>query len=79
MSAQPAGPMPYVFVVKNPSHQGGVTYAQAMEVGERFHADNYAAPTIAVQMGIPYETVCAVLDGTLWPECRRLWMDRVFP
>lgn len=61
------------------TQQGGVTHAQAMEVGRRFHEGSDAAPTIAHEMGIDYETVCAILGGRLWPGVRRFWMDRVFP
>ncbi|QRQ86268.1 hypothetical protein [Cupriavidus oxalaticus] len=59
----------------------GVTYAQAMEIFERFLvADrNQAVPTIAVEMGIPYNTACRVLDGHIWPAARQYWVDRVLP
>lgn len=59
--------------------QGGITHAQAMDIGRRFHEQADAAPTIAHAMSIEYETVCAVLGGRLWPGVRRFWMDRVFP
>jgi hypothetical protein len=59
--------------------KAGVPYAQAMEVGRRFFEESDAAPTIAHEMGIEYETVCAVLGGRLWPGVRQFWMDRVFP
>lgn len=58
---------------------GGVTQEQAMELSRRFHEAAHAAPTIAYDMGLPYEVVCAVLDGQHWPAVRALWMDRVFP
>lgn len=57
----------------------GVTYAQAMEVFERFFARNEAVPTVAIRMGIPYRTACRVLDGHIWPAARRYWMDKVLP
>jgi hypothetical protein len=59
----------------------GVTYAQAMEVFERyFVADrSQAVPTIAQEMGIPYETACQVLGGLIWPAAYRYWLDRVLP
>ncbi|MGH7463409.1 MAG: hypothetical protein ACREMA_20565 [Longimicrobiales bacterium] len=59
----------------------GVTYAQAMEIFERFCTDEWsqAVPTIAVQMGIPYKTACRVLDGHIWPAARQYWVDRVLP
>ena len=57
----------------------GVTYAQAMEVFERYFAASQAVPTIAHQMGIPFETACRVLDGHVWPAAYRYWLDKVFP
>lgn len=69
-----------VYALPDPTPmQGGVTHAQAMEIGRRFHEASDAAPTIAHEMGIDYETVCAVLGGRLWPGVRRFWMDKVFP
>lgn len=59
--------------------QGGVTHAQAMEIGRRFLSTSDAAPTIAHAMEVPYETVCAVLGGRLWPGVRRYWLDRCLP
>lgn len=59
--------------------QGGVTHSQAMEIGRRFMSDGDAAPTIAHAMQVPYDTVCAVLSGLLWPGVRRYWMDRCLP
>ncbi len=59
--------------------QGGITHAQAMEIGRRFFEDSDAAPTIAHAMGLDYESVCASLDGRVWPGVRRYWMDRVLP
>lgn len=72
-------------VIQFPGHQrapqteGGITHAQAMEIGRRFHADAEAAPTVAARTSIPYKTVCDVLDGKLYPDLRRYWMDRCFP
>lgn len=63
----------------NAAVQGGVTYAQAMRIFELFHFDSLAAPTVAHDMGIPYEAVCKVLGGSLWPQCRRFWFDKYFP
>ncbi|WP_316150072.1 hypothetical protein [Cupriavidus sp. BIC8F] len=59
----------------------GVTYAQAMEIFERFFVEGrtQAAPTIAHQMGIPYKTVCDVLGGHIWPAAYRYWLDKVLP
>lgn len=59
--------------------RGGVSHAQAMEIIRRFGVDSEAAPTVADRMGIPYDTVCEVLDGQHWPGARNYWMDRVFP
>ena len=59
--------------------QGGVTHSQAMEIGRRFMSDGDAAPTIAHAMQVPYDTVCAVLSGLLWPGVRRYWLDRCLP
>jgi hypothetical protein len=61
--------------------QHGVTYAQAMEMFERFcMADrNQAVPTIADEMGIPYETCCQVIGGNIWPAAYRYWVDLVLP
>lgn len=57
----------------------GITYAQAMDVFANYCERNQAAPTIAVKMGIPYKTVCDVLDGRLWTGARQYWVDRVMP
>ena len=59
--------------------QGGVTYAQAMEAFERFFAASLAVPTIAAEMGIPFDAACRVLDGAVWPAARQYWVDRVLP
>lgn len=56
----------------------GVTYAQAMKVFERFVVDSVAVPTVAHELDIPYETVCAVLDGELFPGARFYWLNRLF-
>jgi hypothetical protein len=71
-------------VAKFPAHeetQHGVTYAQAMEMFERFcMADRMqAVPTIAHEMGIPYETCCQVIGGNIWPGAYRYWSDLVWP
>jgi len=59
----------------------GVTYAQAMEMFERFcMADrNQAVPTIAHEMGVPYETCCQVIGGKIWPAAYRYWTDLLLP
>lgn len=69
------------FTIPNAPLRGGVTYAQAMAVLERFCSGEFcwAPPTIADRLGIGYETVCKVLDGQLWPQARQIWMDRVLP
>lgn len=59
--------------------QGGVTYAQAMEAFERYFAAAQAVPTIAVEMGIPFNAACQVLDGKAWPAARQYWVDKVLP
>ena len=55
------------------------TWAQAQEIGRRFYIEAHAAPTVAHQMGIPYDVVCDVLAGKVWPASRRFWMDNTFP
>lgn len=64
-----------------PETKDGLTYAQAMEIFERFFVKGrcQAAPTIAHQMGIPYDTVCRVLGGHVWPAAYRYWLDKVLP
>ncbi len=57
----------------------GVTHAQAMEVLRRFCAESEACPTIAHRMNIPYDTVCKVMDGAVWPGARQVWIDRCMP
>lgn len=59
----------------------GVTYAQAMEVFDRYFTEGrcQAVPTIAHEMGIPYETACRVLGGHIWPAAYRYWLDKVLP
>ena len=59
--------------------QDGVTYAQAMEAFERYFAASQAVPTIAVEMGIPFDAACRVLDGKAWPAARQYWLDKVLP
>lgn len=56
-----------------------VDWPTAQEIGRRFYDESDAAPTIAAALGLTYETVCAVLDGRIWPASRRFWMDRVLP
>jgi hypothetical protein len=58
----------------------GVTYAQAMEMFERFFmADRMqAVPTIAHEMSVPYETCCQVIDGRIWPGAYRYWCGFVW-
>lgn len=62
-----------------PHMEGGITHQQAMEVGRRYHAKAHAAPTVAHELGIPFKTTCDVLDGKLFPDLRRFWMDLCFP
>lgn len=62
-----------------PALQAGITHAQAMEVLRRFCSELEACPTIAHRMNIPYDVVCQVLDGEVWPGARQAWMDRCMP
>lgn len=61
-----------------PRKEEGITYAQAMEAFERFHVDSEAAPTVAANMGISYDTICRALGGQIWPAARAYWLDRIF-
>jgi len=65
----------------NGQKEDGVTYAQAMEIFARYFSSEHpqAAPTIATQMSIPYETACRVLDGKTWPAAREYWINKVMP
>lgn len=62
-----------------PHTEGGVTHAQAMDIGRRYHAHAEAAPTVAARTGIPFKTVCDVLDGKLYPDLRRYWAELCWP
>lgn len=53
----------------------GVTLKQAHEVFRRFCEQLQAAPTVAAETGIEYETVCNILDGKVWPQARQQWVD----
>lgn len=53
----------------------GVTLKQAHEVFRRFCEQLQAAPTVAAETGIEYETVCDVLDGKVWTQARQQWVD----
>ena len=53
----------------------GVTLKQAHEVFRRFCEQLQAAPTVAAETGIEYETVCSILDGKVWPQARQQWVD----
>ena len=53
----------------------GVTLKQAHEVFRRFCEQLQAAPTVAAETGIEYETVCDVLYGKVWPQARQQWID----
>lgn len=61
-----------------PVREEGITYAQAMEAFDRFHVDSEAAPTVAANMGISYDTICRALDGKIWPAARAYWLGRAF-
>ena len=52
----------------------GVTLEQAHDVFRRFNALQ-AAPTVAEETGIEYETVCDVLRGKVWPQARQQWVE----
>ena len=59
----------------------GVTYEQAMEIFKRSFMPDIcqAVPTIAHELNISYKTCCDVLDGKIWPEAYRIWVNRVLP
>ena len=61
--------------------EGGVSYAQAMEIFHRFFAGDrlQAVPSIAEEMGIPYPVCCDVLDGKYWPGAHAYWSALVLP
>lgn len=61
--------------IKHPAMQGGITYAQAMEVIERYCAKGKAAPSVAREMSLDIDVVCDVLDGKIWPQARQFWLD----
>ena len=61
--------------IKHPAMQGGITYAQAMEVIELYCAKGMAAPSVAHEMSLGFEVVCGVLDGKIWPQARQFWLD----
>jgi hypothetical protein len=58
-----------------PDRRQGVTLVQAHEVFRRFCNQLQAAPTVAAETGIEYETVCDILYGKVWPQARQQWVD----
>lgn len=55
--------------------QQGTTLHQAHDVFRRFCEQLQAAPTVAAETGIEYETVCDILYGKVWPQARQQWVD----
>ena len=53
----------------------GVTLEQAHDVFRRFNELLQAAPTVAAETGIEYETVCGILGGRIWPQARQQWVS----
>lgn len=53
----------------------GVTLEQAHDVFRRFSELLQAAPTVAAETGIEYETVCGILGGRIWPQARQQWVS----
>lgn len=58
-----------------PEPHQGVTLMQAHDVFRRFCEQLQAAPTVAAETGIEYETVCDILYGKVWPQARQQWVD----
>ena len=64
-----------VLRLEKPEQRQGVTLKQANEIFFRFCEQLQAAPTVAAETGIEYETVCDVLYGKVWPQARQQWID----